>query len=515
MWLKTILLLILLSGSLSTARDISEIVGDLKKYCPYFAFDGTLFCPTMTTPYEHPGQLKDSFVLSGLGYDRVIREVRFPVLPSRAPASTPSQTFQAVKYTDIVPYLDNIFSEKSSYQGGLYILEDNFVNEFASLFANYRIDMAVTQKLYNSYSTSISTWALIPEFLEILETLPAEYNPNNPTLVNLYRERIINLFGTDVTTSTSHGGIFFQQSVVKSCYGGDITADQIADIDATINNANPGPLAYLHYRQLGLFDVKGGNPELPINDRAQIISTFPLYPAITGFNSVPLWQVVPARYQAPVKAAIEHYTNDKQVSINSIINSIEAQKVQSYKNPQDVYVYARQTQQGGDAIIHWTACPYVKVGGGFFTPRCTVWDQTAGLNSGQSSVFVNGNYFYWHILYQTQRDGPSGVMRIYGDIRTLQSGVLSNSTLTDIPFEILNNEPSQKHANVTIQNVKDSIVTSPWQHTGCINLDFLWYGNPNNMLYFSACIDCLPIVTTSPAPYGLRDSSFECFCPNF
>eukprot|EP01121_Diplochlamys_sp_Union-15-3_P013224 TRINITY_DN406_c0_g1_i1.p1 TRINITY_DN406_c0_g1~~TRINITY_DN406_c0_g1_i1.p1 ORF type:complete len:527 (+),score=94.33 TRINITY_DN406_c0_g1_i1:54-1583(+) len=493
--------------SSSSARDVDSIIKDLQKYCPYFGFDGRLLCPGSHTPVNQP-KLNESFILSGLGYDRVTRQIRFPVLPSKTPVPSPSDSFETFSFDNVDNYLDYVYSEKSTYAAGLFILEDNFVKQFADLFIDYRIKMTNVQKLYNSYSTSVySTSITIPEFTEILQTLPTVYNPKNATLVNLYQQRIIDLFGTDVSIQSTHGGIFYQQSVVKACYGGNVSSDMIKEIDATIAKVSPGALAYIDYRKLGVFDVKGGNPEIAPTQYAEIIASFPQYPAITGFDSVPLWQVVPAAYQAAVKAAIEQYTGENQLSVNSLIDQIEAARAQSYKNPQDVYVYARQTEQAGDSILFWNNCPYRKVGDGFYTPRCSYALQTASIDSGKNSVFFNSPAFDWHFLYETQRDATSGNMRIYEDVTPLDS---ADHTFKEASLF------GSGTANTTISNLRDTILTSPWQHTGCVNLAFLYItGCPTCELYFSACIDCLPIVVTSPASFGMLNSDLQCVCPHF
>jgi len=502
----------------ANARDVNDILQDLQKYCPFYAFDGTLYCPNSTTPIQkipHVG-LKDSQVLSGLGYDSITRQIRFPVLPSTSPLSAPSQTVQTYKYTDVSQYISQVYTQKTSYEGGIFILGDNFVNQFASLFTDYRIDMAITQKQYNSYTTKIASEVIIPEFQELLDTLPPVYDPNNATTVNLYRERIIDIFGTDVSVSSTHGGIFYQQSVVKACYGADITANMVQEITSTIAKVPPGPLAYLNYRSLGVFDVKGGNPEIPKGQYPQIIASFPLDPAITSFTSVPLWQVVPATYQAAVKAAINHYILGYQVTLNSIIENVNAQKIVNYKKPQNVYVYGQQTEQLG-SIIHWTNCPFLKEGRNYYTPRCTIPVQTADLNSGAVSTFLDINYYNIAILhYETQRDLATGVMRIYATSHplTLLSASATNLTV-DYVVEDINSSPFRIE-NTTLGNLKDNIIETPWDHTGCVSLGYLYLiSNPNNKVYFTACIDCLPVVVTSPASYGLKNSDLQCVCPSF
>jgi len=353
----------------------------------------------------------------------------------------------------------------------------------SSLFTDYRVNMAVTQKQYNAYTTKIISNVIIPEFQELLDTLPTVYDPNNPTTVNMYLERIINIFGTDVTVSSTHGGIFYQQSVVKACYGADITTNMVQEITSTIAKVPPGPLAYLHYRSLGIFDVKGGNPEIPHGEYAQIIASFPQAPAITSFDSVPLWQVVPANYQAAVKAAIDHYMQGHQLSLNTVINQIEAQKIVSYKNPQNVYVYGQQSEQLGWEYWSWPKCPFVKEGSNYYTPRCNVPLQTADISSGQVSNISNRFDGVRTLYYESQRDPGTGDVRLYSTTEFHNNPIYSNETA--------------------------------WQHTGCVTMLFYENINPPAKLSLTACIDCLPLVVTSPARYGLDHTDLQCVCPGF
>jgi len=469
----------------SNARDVGDILHDLQKYCPFYAFDGKLYCPTQphnASPKIGINLPQNSTVLSGLGYDSVTRQIRFPVLPSSAMAAASSQSVQTYVYTDVSLFLSMVFAQKTSYEGGLFILDDSFVTHFASLFTDYRVYMTVTQKQYNSYATKIISNVIIPEFQELLDTLPTVYDPNNPTTVNMYQERIINIFGTHVTVSSTHGGIFYQQSVVKACYGGDYITNMVQEITSTIAKLPPGPLAYLHYRSLGIFDVKGGNPEIPHGEYAQIIASFPQAPAITSFESVPLWQVVPANYQAAVKAAIDHYMQGHQVSLNTVINQIEAQKLASFKNPQSIYVYGQQTEQFAKEYIHWPNCPFVKEGGNYYTPRCSYPIQTTSVNSGQVSVIpgiLNGLMSH---LYESQRDIGTGDMRIFSNTYDNNVLVYSNATA--------------------------------WQHTGCVNM-VSFYLKVGANLSVTSCMDCLPVVVTSPARYGLVHTDLQCVCPGF
>lgn len=55
-----------------------------------------------------------------------------------------------------------------------------------------------------------------------------------------------------------------------------------------------------------------------------------------------------------------------------------------------------------------------------------------------------------------------------------------------------------------------------WQQSGCVSLDYLYVTkHPNFKIYFTACMDCLPTVVTSPAQHGLLDSDLQCTCQGF
>jgi hypothetical protein len=476
-------------------------------------------CPSTTLTSYKPVFIKDpaadTYIRSGLGYDRMTREIRFPVLDSNAPVADSTQSFQTFLYTDVSQYLSAVYAEQTTFSGGVFVLEDSFVKQFADVFDGYTINLAITQKLYNSFSTKVPSYTVIPEFLEILKTIPAYYDAEDEVAVTSYQE-VIDIFGTDITVSSTHGGIFFQQTAIKECYSGNVGPDMISEIDSTINKQPPASLAYLDYRKLGVFDVKGGNPEIPAGDFPQIIASFPQDPAITGFSSIPLWEVAPAPYQAPLKAAIAAYVAGLQASVNSMQAAVEAARVASYKAPQSVYVYGQQTEQFGDTILYWDNCPYISVDGGFYTPRCTINIETASINSGAQSQFVNENWENEGMLsFDAQRDVTSGDVRLYGDFAPfyLEKRTSNPKTSFSVGSNVITDV--MKLLNKTL-GYGDSVVTSAWQHSGCVSLDYVYLtADPNFKLYFTTCIDCLPVIKTSAAQFGMKDSDLECVCQGF
>jgi hypothetical protein len=51
---------------------------------------------------------------------------------------------------------------------------------------------------------------------------------------------------------------------------------------------------------------------------------------------------------------------------------------------------------------------------------------------------------------------------------------------------------------------------SNWVQKGCANIV-----GPYNVLYFSFCMDCLPIINQKPALYLQKHTILNCACPQF
>jgi hypothetical protein len=135
----------------------------------------------------------------------------------------------------------------------------------------------------------------------------------------------------------------------------------IKDLEAGIKKIPPGALAYLKYRKLGIFQARGGNPELgmdKINDR---IASFKTFPAPTKFQTIPLWQVVtdPTK-QNWLKQAILQYEQENMPNVKAILAQVEAEKAKRFKATQPIHYQNINVEQAGKAVVYWQGCPVVK-----------------------------------------------------------------------------------------------------------------------------------------------------------
>jgi len=285
--MKTALLIFLVSvGTILSFQTTSElfetIVSNLeKKYCPLRNFDGLPFCPVSTTKpsflldsklfgdfpndIQMEGDLEPEMrileyelhegerIISGFGYDRVKRTIKFPVINSAAPTSKSNIENTALRFTNANDFLSFITKGKPMQEAGLYTESEAFIKDFAMKFSDYVVDIGITQAHYTTHKTSVTNYAPIPEFLEVVSNLPA-WDPNNP-VTRSYYNNIIHFWGTDIATDVYHGGVVYLQTAVKSCFGGNITQDMIKDLEAAIKKIPPGALAYLKYRKLGIFQL--------------------------------------------------------------------------------------------------------------------------------------------------------------------------------------------------------------------------------------------------------------------
>jgi hypothetical protein len=195
----------------------------------------------------------------------------------------------------------------------------------------------------------------------------------NFIFVNLMCVTII-IRGTDVAVSSEHGGAIYQQNILKACYGGSVTEDLIRDINAAIKNVPPGELAYLRYRQLGVFNARGGNPEYGMDRIHERIASFAHAPAPLRFNAVPLWHHLgyDQTRQAWLRQAIQDYINEHAPNIEQINHEVEQNRAQSYLNHQTIYSFSSNIEQNNPYVV-WNGCPVVRDGHYFlYAPHCTI-----------------------------------------------------------------------------------------------------------------------------------------------
>ncbi|KAL0487716.1 Prf1 [Acrasis kona] len=477
-----------------------------EKYCPFYGFDGP-YCPQAKEGNENPQ------MLSGLGYDRTKRSLRWPVLTSSPAAAAAQQLFSTSRYPTPKDYLSFVFSEAQSRMGGLYANDDAIIKQIVSQFNDYRQNIAVSQKTFKFYAGNVASQQPQDYVLEYLKTIPPVYDPNNATLVYDYNQ-LIQEFGTEVTTATDFGGVIYLLAAIKACYGGVINGDIEKEIDNLINKEPVGPYAYLKYRKLGIYDVKGGNPEITLQEQsAQRIASMQQNPVVVQFSSVPLWQVIPAPWQEPVKAAIADYLNKFQPTVDSWVASAESLKVESYKAGQPITIFHRNTEQCCDYIIRDTACPLVQRKHFVYVPRFSIPRWNINIAANQVSEFdsyvFRGARLHWAI----ERDA-NGLARVHG----WSTAALSNN-LTETQSERFSNSKVEKRSNTGTHldlEYTNGDVYSPFVHSGCADVtEFYVTTHPERHTYYTVCIDCQSYVTQTPAQQGVQHSDVQCGCAGF
>jgi len=511
--MRQVLLLIIVScliGFIVTLQERETIVQRLaEKYCPFYGFEGP-YCP------QKKGGNGDPQMLSGLGYNRAKRSLRWPVLNSNPVTAAPQQNFLTSRYNTPRDYLSFIFSDSQTKLGGLYANDDSVILQIVSQFNDYRQNIGITQKEYRFFTGNVPSQQPQDYFLEYLKTIPPVYDPKNSTLVYDYTQ-LIEEFGTEVATSTDFGGVIFLLAAVKACYGGAINGDIEKEIENLIKKEPIGPYAYLKFRKLGIYNVKGGNPELSLQDQAaQRIASMQQNPVIVQFGSVPLWQIVPQPWQEPLKAAIADYLSKFNPTVESWIAAAEAQKIASYKAGQSMTIFHRNTEQCCDIVIRDIASPLVRGENFVYVPRFSIPRWGVNIAAGQSNEFVNYVFQGARIHWAIQRDG-NGNARVHG---WATRASYENSTNVE---EASSFTSLETHTNETKSELVDSDlrfgngdVYSPFVHTGCADVkEFYINTHPERYTYFTVCIDCQSYVVTSPAQRGVQHFDVQCGCPGF
>jgi hypothetical protein len=476
------------------------------KYCPFYGFNGA-YCPQQKKTSNGTPQM-----LSGIGYNRAKRSLRWPVLNPTSATSAPQQNFFTTRYPTPRDYLSFIYSAGQSMSGGLYATDDAIILQILTQFNDYRQNIGVTQKEFKSFTGGVASMEPQSYFLEYLKTIPPVYDPKNSTLVYDYTQ-LIEEFGTEVATTADFGGMIYLLAAVKACYGGAINGDIEKEIDNLINKEPTGPYAYLKYRKLGIYDVKGGNPELSLQTQApQRIASMAQNPVMTRFTSVPLWQVVPQQWQEPLKAAIADYLTKFQPTIEQWIAAAEAQKITSYKAGQSMTIFHRNTEQCCDAVIRDVASPLVQGRGFVYVPRFSIPRWGINIVAGQTNEFTNYVFQGRRIHYSVERDA-NGNARLHG----WSTGAFANATVGSsyTKMDSHTNETSVEEIDLEILKSNGDVYSS-FVHTGCTDVkEFYITRHPERFTYYTVCIDCQSYVTTSPAQRGVQHYDVQCGCPGF
>jgi hypothetical protein len=521
--MKTIILVLLLFCSIfaqielfdTKEAELLRIVSDLpRKYCPMRGFDGTPYCPehrvldskkynpdedgiTIIRPEEQGQDFKilpvniteswkrkknDPWFGSGFGYDRVTRQLKFPVLQSKTPVRVDRVHDAARRFQNVKELLTFMFEEKSTFEAGFYTMDDEFMKRIALQFSDYTIHVTATQRHVVTHESQLASNTPLSDFNQAISVLPP-YDPNDAGTRELYK-MIIQYWGTDVAIATDHGGVIYQQNILKACYGGSVTEDLIKDIDAAIKKVPPGDLAYLKYRKIGIFNSRGGNPEYGMDRINERIASFIHAPAPLGFRAVPLWQVVQdGQKREWLRQAIQDYINANIPNLENLNQQIENAKIANYKAHQTVYSFSFNVEQGYNLVVYWNGCPIMRSKKSVYCPHCTLTGPFPSMKHGDHFALYNSlGYFY-----NAERDASTGYARLVA---------------------LLNNQTPVHYSPF----VKTGCSTSP--QFGTIALPGLII-DVSKRLHRAICIDCLPIIEQKPAQSGFKHTILNCVCPTF
>lgn len=181
---------------------------------------------------------------SGYGFNTQTRQLAFPVL--NPTAATPiSDTYNAVfQFATMDAYMQHIMDEstESNRMGGIFSESKEWIDMFAMAFGDYSGMVHLVQKEYHTHKSTIflhdtnssaSSIGFTAEFQAMLNMLPPPleepFNEHNETHVFLY-SMLFRLFGTSVLQESLHGGIMDRVVTVKTCYGGDVSAEMLAEL---------------------------------------------------------------------------------------------------------------------------------------------------------------------------------------------------------------------------------------------------------------------------------------------
>lgn len=501
-------------------KQLEEILSNLPaRYCPMRGLNGQLFCPVrqqqktdqdtvyITDPTKITAIDTDSSFMeetisekrnetkveavqstnpfSGFGYNRVTREMKFPILPSGDQAAfTPKTEHTVHRFNQVSEYLNHIFADKGYFEGGLYVQSNAQIQDMANNFGDYKVNIGVTQRQYIFWNSAIKSNSPLDEFQQIVNSLPP-FDPNNPASREMYN-MLIEFFGTDVATNTLHGGVVYQRSTVKSCFGGSVTEGMIQDIDSFIRRVPPGPTAYARFRNLGQVNIIGGNPELLLDRMNERVESFKAAPGVIRFQSTPIWNIVqdPTRKQW-LKNAMELYINANQPNVQQIIHNVNVRRDQLFKGAQNIFNMDYHVEQLTNWVVHWTGCALIRQRNHIYTPHCTLIRNPVVLAAGQRTNYGNVN---WETQSVIERDPNSGLVRTYSVFRG-----------------------QVRHG-------------SDWLRSGCVRVPYgprlcmarLGCIEVNQRLARYACIDCVPVIRQQGGGhYGTIHTFPECHCQGF
>jgi len=297
---------------------------------------------------------------------------------------------------------------------------------------------------------------------------------------------LIEFFGTDVALDTVFGGVVYQQTAIKSCFGGSVTEGMLQDIDSFLRRVPPGPSAYARFRSLSQLNILGGNPEMGSDRIAERVNSFTQAPAVIKFTSRPLSSFVadPTR-RVWVEAAIQQYITENMPNVDRIIADIQARKLATFKGVQPIGLIDYSVEQKSNFITYWTGCAIIRGGSSWnYTPHCALLRSAIPLAAG-------GRGNHGAVWYETQavleRDPSTGFVRQFVTFRGQQR------------------------------------FASPWTGSGCTRTPFgprLCIGNlcinTFERLFRDACLDCMPMAEQrGPGQHNTVHTVPVCQCQGF
>lgn len=316
------------------------------KYCPFYNIHGVPHCPLFTgMPHQNTTFSSIEVIVtgSGHGFNTHTRQLAFPIYIPMGAISTSGTHNDTFRFSNMDEYMQHaIDPSQSNRMGGVFSESNTWIDALTAAFGDSSETVHLAQKEYYTHESTIvrddAKAAFTMEFKEALHMLPMEpFDAHNESHVHVYG-LFFQLFGTSVIREALHGGIVNRIVAIKTCYGGDVSAEMLAELQNHILKESTGSYAYLRYRQLGLLDVHGGHPEI-IEDLQQRIATFAQSPALVRFRIDPLVNIVPQVYRENFRLALQWYHRDMISWKESLKTRVEQAKLERYKTTKQVHVF--------------------------------------------------------------------------------------------------------------------------------------------------------------------------------
>lgn len=320
-----------------------------KTYCPLYGFFRPI-CPNSNFTKSNNNTPQ---IIGGLGYNQVTRELRWPIFVARNSKIQTQKSSETKRFSNLEEYLKFMgCDDKSQCRGGLYVGTDEYIQTLIDTFADYHQNMVIRQTHFRFFEAQ-STTDYTPEFRSFLSALPPDYNPANKTVVKMYTA-LFDEFGTHVATKMKFGGIIFMMADLKVCLNDQNARDIDHELDYFLeHNFDPKiwcrsspTVKYCKYRLIKTYENAGGAPDIDLRTNPQkLINSMEANPAVTDFEVLPLWKVVPTNYTNGVHQAYSDYISAYQKTRKDWVNHVETLKRQRLLGPQELVIYHAHTGQ--------------------------------------------------------------------------------------------------------------------------------------------------------------------------